>query len=248
MRIAIISDMHGNVNAMKATLADMEAVGYDAIVCLGDVTAVGPQPQETLNLVKDLECPMIMGNHDQWLLNQDDLLLVPENNRVDGYLFRVIRNIDSWCRAQLTEAELDYISTFKPWHLMDTGDTEILFYHGSPRANTDLVLATTDTDMDELMLSGHNAPVMVGGHSHLQMVRRHYEKLLINVGSVGAPFYYTRKGEIRNPWWAEYGIITIDGEHISVDLRRVFYDVEDTVKRLRESGMPHVDWYLDARD
>lgn len=248
MRIAIFSDMHGNLTAMKAAYDDAKKVGFDEVICLGDVTAVGPQPNATLAFVRDLKCPVLMGNHDEWLITQNDGLLVPKSDTVDGVLFRIIRDIDAWCRSQLTEEELDYISGFQHVLKRTIHGHDLLFYHASPRSNDDMLVATTPSETVDEMLDGHTEPIMVGGHSHLQMIRRHFDKLLINVGSIGAPFYFNTEGAIRNPWWAEYGIITVEEEFISYDLRRVFYNINETLGNIDASGMPHKDWYIKARD
>ena len=248
MRIAVFSDMHGNLTAMQAAYEDAKQVGFDEIVCLGDVTAVGPQPQDTLGFIRELNCPVLMGNHDEWLITQNDSLLVPKSSMVDGILFRIIRDIDTWCRSQLDEDELDFINTFKPTLTRHIHGHDLLFYHGSPRSNDDMLVATTPSETVDAMLDGHTEPIMIGGHSHLQMIRRHYDKLLINVGSVGSPFYFNSDGVIRNPWWAEYGIITVEENFVSYDLRRVFYNIDETLHNIDASDMPHKDWYIKARD
>ena len=68
MRVALISDIHGNDVALRAVLADIRRRGVDQIVCLGDVATLGPSPQRTVDLVVELNCPCIMGNHDAFLL------------------------------------------------------------------------------------------------------------------------------------------------------------------------------------
>ena len=107
----------------------------------------------------------------------------------------------------------------------------------------DPIRSTTPEDELTTMLAGHNATIMAGGHTHLQMVRRYANMLLINPGSVGLPFERTADG-IRNPPWAEFAIITVGEEgNVAVELRRVAYEIEPLIDAAVASGMPHADWW-----
>src|SRR5262245_16313658 len=101
MRVALISDLHANVVALEAVLADARRLGVDRIVCLGDVATLGPRPGEMLARLRDLGCPCIMGNHDEFLL---------EPELIRGYSeARVIVDSVDWCRAELSTGELDFV-------------------------------------------------------------------------------------------------------------------------------------------
>ena len=250
MRFALISDIHGNLNALEAVLEDIEAKGgADQLVCLGDITAVGPQPKESLDKVRELDCPIIMGNHDEWLLTMDDELLIPEAAKVDKVLAEIVKDIDTWDRDQLTKEDLEFVKTFKNWWRVDLSDEiDLLCFHGSPRSHTDMLVSTSSDEELNEMFERKRAAVMIGGHTHLQMLRRWQHMLIINPGSVGAPFYHNFRGEIRNPWWAEYAILEFREGNFSIDLRRVSYDVDKMLKIVHDSGMPHTDWWINARD
>ena len=96
------------------------------------------------------------------------------------------------------------------------------------------------------MFAGAEAAVLVGGHTHLQMLRRFGPSVIVNPGSVGQPFSQWWPREIRVGHWAEYGVIDAGDERLTVDLRRVPYDVEALLGLLRESGMPHANWWIDS--
>src|SRR3569832_30020 len=106
MRVALLSEIHGNDVALRAVLADIRRHGVDQVVCLGDVATLGPSPQRTVDLLVELNCLCIMGNHDAFLL---------EPGLVQSYTqaAHVIEAID-WCREQLSKASFEYLSTFKP--------------------------------------------------------------------------------------------------------------------------------------
>lgn len=82
MRIALIADIHGNVVALDEVLAELEKKAVDQIVCLGDVAAGGPRPAQTLERLRELDCPVVMGNADQWLLTPQNA--VPSTRRCAG--------------------------------------------------------------------------------------------------------------------------------------------------------------------
>lgn len=107
MRIAIISDIHGNRVALDAVLAGLNNEHVDQIVCLGDVAATGPQPHEVVERLKALDRPVVMGNTDAWLLS------LQSREAMDETFLRIME-IDRWCAEQLSSTDLDYLRTFQP--------------------------------------------------------------------------------------------------------------------------------------
>src|SRR5688500_3026289 len=115
MRIALITDLHGNQVALDAVLADVARVGVDQVVCLGDVATLGPNPESVLATLRDLGCPCIMGNHDEFMTN-------PETIRRYTDEPMIVDTIE-WCRAQLSPGDIEFIRTaFAPAARMDLGD------------------------------------------------------------------------------------------------------------------------------
>ena len=113
---------------------------------------------------------------------------------------------------------------------------------GQFQAPATLEVLLPDEDLD-VFLSGHQALVMVGGHSHVQMLRRYRSSLLINPGSVGLAFERSQSSE-RNVPWAEYTVLGWDGNRVAVEFRRVPYDVGMLKNAAFNSGMPHVEWFV----
>lgn len=224
MRVAVFADIHGNCVAFDAVLADIEAERVDALVCLGDVVEGGPQPMECLERLRELDCPVVLGNTDEWLLEW-------ETEGVEAA--RVAQG--QWTRARLGDDGLAFLRSFVP--SVEVGD--ILCFHGSPRSNTDLVQPTTpDAELAD-MLEGVDAPVLTGGHIHLQWVRRFLGSVFFNPGSVGMANDFKRAArELGFDRFAEYALVAVEGERLSLDLRRVPYDVDRIVDACRTSGMP----------
>jgi len=215
MRIALISDLHGNEVALRAVLADAARAGADRIICLGDVATLGPRPHEVLALLRDLGCLCIIGNHDAFMLDERLIRAYTEA--------AVVVEAVEWCREQLTADELDFVRTFEPTARIALDDEQSLFlFHGSPRSHMEDLLATTSPEALDEGLAGASATVLAGGHTHLQMLRQHRGMLLVNPGSVGMPFkeFVAGRTPVLLPH-AEYAIVEARDGCVGVDLRRV---------------------------
>jgi predicted phosphodiesterase len=241
MRIALISDIHGNAVALDAALADIARDGADAIICLGDVAVLGPQPREVLARLRALGCPNVLGNGDAELLN-------PSPADAADEAARHMQEIGLWCAAQLSPDDKAFLGAFQPTVSQPLGNgAALLCFHGSPRSYNEIIEATTPvSDLDE-MFAGYSARIYAGGHTHMQLLRRYKDALLLNTGSVGLPINpIPPAADIRNPAWAEYALVAVDGADLSITLRRVPYAVDALITAARGSGMPHVEeWVAD---
>jgi putative phosphoesterase len=235
MRVAVIADIHGNLTALDAVLADVAGTRVDRMVCLGDVAALGPQPHEVTARLHELGCPVVLGNCDSVALRPVRLSPLHEEGR------RWFE-IEEWGAAQLTPEDLTYLRTFQPTLTLPLGDdATLLCFHGSPHSNTDSIVATTpDTALTQL-LHGYSATVLAGGHTHAPFIRRYKGAVFLNPGSVGFPYEMTDAG-IRHPPWAEYGIVEWRAGCLSIDLRRVPIDADLVVQAVLRSSMPHAEW------
>jgi putative phosphoesterase len=219
MRAALISDIHANEVALRAVLADIRRVGADQIICLGDVADLGPAPNAVVEILAELGCPCIMGNHDEFLLDPALVLAYAQSPNVMAAV--------DWSLSKLSSAELDFIRGFEQDREVDLCAALKLFvFHGSPRSNMEDMLATTPSAVLDEMLAGAAAPVMAGGHTHIQMMRQHHGMLLVNPGSVGLAFKdYVDGGSPTILSHAEYAIVSATNNVVEVSLRRVPLDV-----------------------
>ncbi len=219
MRIALISDLHGNLAALDAVLADIDRNGVDQLVCLGDVATLGPQPREVLARLQGRACVCILGNHDAFLL---DPALVHSYSDVPIIIAAV-----EWCRTQLHDADLAFVRTFVGEHTVALpGKQTLLLFHGTPRSNMEDALATTPPEQLDAMLAGRHATLVAGGHTHIQMLRQHNGLLWLNPGSVGMPFRaYAHNGPPQLMHHAEYAVVEAEVGAVSVTLKRVAVDL-----------------------
>lgn len=237
MRVGLISDVHGNLPALEAVLSELENESVDRLVCLGDV-AVGPQPRETLARVQELGCPVVLGNWDAAYLDG----LPPAEDETGA----IVNEIHGWWGDQLTARDRDFLRTFVPTLELDLGGTLVLCFHGSPRSYDDQIFATRPDAELEPMFAAPRQPLLVGGHTHVQMLRRWERSLLLNPGAVGLPFLDWSPKQVRIAPWAEYAIVTAEGAGLHIDLRRAAYDVVAHLKASLASGMPHAQWWADS--
>jgi putative phosphoesterase len=238
MRLALIADIHGNDLALNIVLAHIEQAGADQIICLGDVACLGPHPNEVIAVLRQREIACVMGNHDAFLLEPG---LIQTYNCPP-----VIEDCVAWCRDRLNREELEFIKGFKPTiSLAFDQTTGIFLFHGSPRSHMEDILAFTPPDKLDQMLAGHEASVMAGGHTHIQMLRQHKGTLLINPGSVGCPFKeYVAGQEPEVLAHAEYALLDYEKGEIAVSLRRLPLDRKTLRQGVEHSDIPLRDMIL----
>lgn len=233
MRYAIISDIHGNLTALETVLAYLSDKNIDQFICLGDVAALGPQPQECLHRLRDINCQVVMGNTDDFLLNPT----IPEKWKDSP-----LSHIEKWCAEQLTSDDLEYVRTFQKSIIIDD---LILAYHGSPLSYDNPILPTTPTEELDRYFAGYQTRIMLGGHTHHQMIRCYKEASVANPGSVGLAFEDPFDGGASyNAPHAEFAILTPTPYEHNISFHRIAFDAEANFAAVKMSDMPHQDWYI----
>jgi len=240
MRVAFISDIHANLTALNAVLTDLDSHKVDQIISLGDIVTLGPQPIEVLEKLRELNCVCVKGNHDAAILKPEEA----EKYQIAGHLIPDLY----WCRDRLSTADLEYIDSFhETLEFKFPNDLSVLCFHGSPTSSTDLILSTTPIKILNEYFGGRAENIFIGGHSHIQMYRRHGEKLILNSGSVGNAFLLAYEPGNNTPSllpWAEYAILSQNGGSLEVDLRRVYFDTNELINIVSKSGLPGTEWWL----
>jgi putative phosphoesterase len=219
VRVAALYDIHGNLPALEAVLAEVEAAAPDLIVVGGDVAA-GPLPAETLDRLVQLgdRVRWVMGNADRELVAAFDAGARPEDTDDP------IERLDAWCAQRLTREHRDLLAGFERLVVVDS----VLFCHGSPRSDTEIITAISPEERLAPMLDGVAEPVVVCGHTHHQFDRAVLGKRLLNAGSVGMPY----EDEAAAYW------LLLDPEP---ELRRTDYDIAAAAEQLRAGGLPDID-------
>ena len=216
MRILLLADIHGNWPALQAIREP-----FDVCLCLGDLVDYGLEPEPCVQWVRDKARVTVRGNHDHGVAQN-----VPVFGR-NGYkyLTGVTRPLS---RERLGPTELRYLAKLPVSRLLTLDKTRFFLVHASPRDPLD-EYAPPDVEFWQRRLQHVEADVICVGHTHQPYVLEVGDKLVINPGSVGQP----RDGDPR----ASYAIV----ENFKVDLRRVEYAVEETVKTVEQSSLPDAD-------
>ncbi len=232
MRLAIISDVHGNLEAFRAVLDAIDKVGVDEIYHLGDIVGYNANPNECVDLMREREINAIMGNHDAAACGLEDPV----------FFRSAAKKAALWTRDVLRDDVREFLKGL-PDEI--TFNSACLGVHGSPMSRDDYIIDWLDAMRQLEYLNGRPVDICFFGHSHkvslfsergtqhsLDVTCRHRldanNRYFINPGAVGQP----RDKDPR----AAYCIL--DTESFSVDFGRAEYDVDLTCKKIREAGLP----------
>lgn len=235
MRIAIISDMHGNDFAFEKVEADIKAEGVEQVVCLGDAIQGGAQPKETVSRLRNMNCPVVIGNADDWLIKGEETGKDP----IPEERLKKMGAIREWSLSQLSDEDINFIKSFQPTVTIKLEkDLDLLCFHGSPTDFDHIILPTTSEEDFQKYLGKFSKNILAGGHTHTQQIRRCGDRFFLNPGSIGLPFSSYQTDGFHVDAWAEYAILNVENGNIGVEFRRLPYDANDLIDIYRKSGRP----------
>ena len=213
MKIAVISDIHSNLEALTEVLKEIESIKVDAIYCLGDIVGYGPQPNECIDLIKSITDKVVVGNHDSAVINQTDMMLF------NSYA----RESTEWTRRMITDENYEYLLKLP----LKISENDLLFVHSTPLIPEDWNYILTQHSAEKHFNYFTEQACFIG-HSHRpEMFRSVDDRLIINVGSVGQP----RDGNSKASF-VVYG--TENGEY---ELIRKEYDIKSVYKNIVKAGL-----------
>jgi predicted phosphodiesterase len=231
VRLALVSDQHGNDVAFGAVVEDLDRIGVDEVVCLGDAVQGGSQPAETLERLRGLGCATVLGNADAFLLE------VPTDSPEPVTEQQL--EVREWTLSQLGASQLEQIRAFEPVVHRELGGVSLLFCHGSPASYDDVLLPELGSDAIA-PFEGHDAALIAGGHTHLQWTRRIGDALYVNPGSVGIS-YDRHADPVVLRALAEWALVTVENGEVAVEFRQVPYSRDDVRAAAARSGRPSAD-------
>jgi len=227
-RIAVITDIHGNLPALQASLAAIDAIGVDQIYCGGDLVGYGPHPNEVCALIAELEIPTIYGNYDYAIgrdLDDCGCAYVTQHDRELG------QQSVAWTLAHTDQAHKDFMRDL-PFDLrFELGDVPIHLVHGSPRKVNEYLFEDKPASLYERLAAAEQAQVLIFGHTHKPWIHSYGGVLFVNCGSVGKP----KDGDPR----AGFAVLELD-EHgrVQASIERVPYDAEAVAREVAAAGLP----------
>jgi predicted phosphodiesterase len=241
MRVAIISDIHGNAFALDVVIADFKRDAVDQLVCLGDAIQGGPQPAEVVGRLRELACPVVMGNADAWLLTGEET----GAEAISDTRLLKMNDVRTWMLEQLSEEDKAFIRAFRPTVKIPLGERHnLLCFHGSPASFDDIILPTTAEEEFQRLLVPYLPSIMTGGHTHMQQIRRIgvSDSFFFNPGSVGLAYSHQQTEEdFRLDAWAQYAILTAEGPRIALEFRCIPYSAQALIEVYLRSGRPHTE-------
>lgn len=229
MRIAVVTDIHGNWTALEAVLADLRETSPDLILHGGDLLDGGSSPVAVADCVRDLGWLGVLGNGDEMLAQPESLDEFASGSKAPESLWVAVREMAAATRAALGEERIGWLGAMPP--LLEQSPVELV--HASPECVWRAPGPEASNSELESLYGPVGQPVVVYGHVHRPFVRRLAgSRVVVNAGSVGLPY----DGDPR----ASY--VLIDNEEARI--RRVEYEVEKEVRALENCGIPHADWVV----
>lgn len=226
-KLAFISDIHSNVEALKSVLEDIQShnIPLANVYCLGDIVGYGPSPNETIELIQSRRIKTILGNYDEavgFYLPKCGCTLHSNKDKMKS------QNSLSWTSENTSENNKKFLRSLDENYSFDFQNKTILLTHGSPYSISDYVYID-DTEKMEDICTEISEDIIVFGHTHFPYFKKINGKLFINAGSVGRP----KDSDNR----ACYCIVDFSNSSIEVDFIRVQYDIAAVVSKIRESSL-----------
>jgi putative phosphoesterase len=225
MRLAIFSDIHANLPALEAVLADAASRQFDRLYCLGDLVGYAPFPNEVTERIRLERIPTIMGNYDDGVgFERDDCGCAyreaDEKRRGDQSL--------AWTKAHVTADNKAFLRTLAHEIRFEADGRRVLLVHGSPRKINEYLFEDRPLASFQRLAASSNADIIVYGHTHKPYTKLVDDVWFVNVGSVGKP----KDGD----WRACYAILDTLGR--TAEFVRVEYDLPRVTRAIRASELP----------
>ncbi|MGM0641573.1 MAG: metallophosphoesterase family protein [Thermotogota bacterium] len=228
MKIAIISDIHSNKEALDAVLKDIEKKEISEVYCTGDLVGYGPDPDYVVEQIKDLKIKTIMGNYDDAIGNEKESCGCAYN---PGRETEVGDESINWTIKNTSKENKQFLKTLPKKMSFEIEGVRMLLVHGSPlNYLLEYIKPTTKAKRLEEVANSFEEDIVINGHTHLSMHKSVKGKTIYNAGSVGR----TKEGVPK----AVYLIINIEKGVVSHEFVKVDYDIKTTIEKINKSGLP----------
>jgi putative phosphoesterase len=227
MRLAIFSDVHGNLPALDAVAEDIRRQQVDAVYCLGDLVGYAPFPNEVIERIRGDQIPTIMGNYDDGVgYDRDECGCAyreAEERRLGDQSFR-------WTKDHVTAENKSFLSRLLPEIRLTIDGRRLLLVHGSPRKINEYLFEDRPDSSFQRLAAASNADIIIFGHTHKPYAKRVGDVWFVNVGSVGKP----KDGD----WRACYALVD-PAASVPAAFLRVPYDLTRVTDAIRRGELPN---------
>lgn len=227
MRLAVFSDVHGNIHGLEAVLRDIEARGADVVWCGGDLVGYGANPGEVIDLIRSRGIPTIMGNYDDGVGYNRIACGCDYPN--DEAMERGVRSL-MWSREHVTPAQKAYLQML-PYRLQrEFAGHQVVLVHASPARLNEYLYEHVADEVFARHLDDTRADVLIFGHTHKPFHKVLNGKHLVNSGSAGKP----KHGSPH----ATYVMLDLTPAGVGVEIIEVAYDFEAAAQAVEAAGLP----------
>ena len=234
MRVAILSDLHANAQALEAVMSDVVNQQCEHVFCLGDIALAGPQPKEVTDYVMAQNTwTVIQGNTDKMIAQYG-----PEVIEFLEAQYPIMANAIADDVLALDDSHRAYLEGLPPQLSLDVEGCSVLLVHGSPRANNEDILPNMPIEIVEEIIEGTTEKLILCGHTHVPCAyQTNTGQTVVNVGSVGRPMTGVPK--------ACYAVIEFDSGTFTVTHKEVDYDYETAAELMRARAFDGCDQISD---
>jgi putative phosphoesterase len=225
--VAVITDIHGNLAALQASLARIAELSIERIYCGGDLVGYGPHPNEVCALVQEREIPTIYGNYDYAIARDEEdcgCAYVTPHDRELG------QQSVAWTLEHTDQAAKDFMRGLPFELFLPVGSAGVHLVHGSPRKVNEYLFEDKPARLYERLAAAEQDGVLVFGHTHKPWVHEYGGVLFVNCGSAGKP----KDGDPRGA----FAVLEPAGESVEVTIERVAYDAAAVAEQVRRGGLP----------
>jgi len=228
VKLAVFSDIHGNLQALQAVLASIEASQVDVVWCGGDLVGYGANPREVIREIQHRGLPTIMGNYDDGI---GYLRIACGCDYPTEMAMELGQRSIAWTKATTNDADKIYLRNLPHRLVRDFEGHQVVLVHGSPDALNEYLFEDRPDDLFARHLETVNADILIFGHTHKPFHKQLGGKHLVNSGSVGKPKHGSPE--------ATYVLLNITRDNVDVQIVAVPYDVESAARAIEATNLPH---------